>query len=53
MKVQSRRNSDTIGDTQKSINGSVDHLAEIDRFVTVGVCCMEKKMNSKPMQSII
>lgn len=54
MKVISRRNSENVGaDTQNLNIGSVDYLAEIDRFVTVGICCMEKKMNSKPMQSII
>lgn len=33
--------------------GSPDHMAEIDKAIVVGVCCMEKKLLSKPMQSII
>ena len=28
-------------------------MAEIDSPIIVGVCCMEKKLLSKPMQSII
>lgn len=30
-----------------------DPFAEIDKTISVGVCCMEKKLKSKPMQSIM
>ena len=32
---------------------SPNNINELDKPIVVGVCCMEKKLLSKPMQSII